>query len=169
MQHVSRRVRHSAHDRPGPESARGTAEGNRRAHERSAAGSAAPCPAPRRTVLNDVLAHLRSCGDMWGQYMARIVAEDHPTIRAMSPPDMDQEDELSRARIRALVPRLRSSELLALLRPLPQAAWSRSGTVTGAGRQREMTVLDYARWLANHERSHVKQMARILELPRLTS
>src|SRR3954462_11466163 len=34
---------------------------------------------------NEILAHLRSCGDMWGTYIARIVAEDHPTIRAMNP------------------------------------------------------------------------------------
>ena len=42
---------------------------------------------PRRDEWspNDVLAHLRSCGDMWGQYMATIIAEDHPMIRAMSP------------------------------------------------------------------------------------
>ncbi len=51
---------------------------------------------------------------------------------------------------------------LALLRPLPKAAWSRCATVTGAGRPRERTVLDYARWLANHERSHVKHSARIV-------
>src|SRR5687767_12929035 len=35
--------------------------------------------------INGVLAHLRSCSDMWGQYMATIIAEDHPTIRAMNP------------------------------------------------------------------------------------
>ena len=35
--------------------------------------------------LNDVLAHLRSCGDTWGKYMATIIAEDRPTIRAMKP------------------------------------------------------------------------------------
>jgi hypothetical protein len=35
--------------------------------------------------VNDVLAHLRSCADMWGKYIAMIIAEDHPTIRAMNP------------------------------------------------------------------------------------
>ncbi len=35
--------------------------------------------------LNDVLAHLRSCSDMWGKYIATIIAEDRPTIRAMNP------------------------------------------------------------------------------------
>lgn len=27
--------------------------------------------------VNDVLAHLRSCSDMWGLYMATIVRDDH--------------------------------------------------------------------------------------------
>ena len=35
--------------------------------------------------VNDVLAHLRSCADMWGKYIAMIIAEDRPTIRAMNP------------------------------------------------------------------------------------
>ncbi len=113
--------------------------------------------------LNDVLAHLRSCSDVWGKYMATIIAEDRPTIRAMSPrtwikntnyPELD------------FAPSFRAftkqrAELLALLRSLPKAAWSRTATVTGAGKPRDRTVLEYAEWLANHERSHVKQMARI--------
>jgi DinB family protein len=121
---------------------------------------------PRRGEwsVNDVLAHLRSCGDMWGKYMATIIAEDRPTIRAMNPttwikstnyPELDY--ALS---FRAFTKQ--RAELLALLRPLPKAAWSRTATVTGAGRPRERTVLEYAHWLANHERSHVKHIARIV-------
>ena len=121
---------------------------------------------PRRGEwsVNDVLAHLRSCGDMWGKYMVTIIAEDRPTIRAMNPttwikstnyPELDY--ALS---FRAFTKQ--RAELLALLRPLPKAAWSRTATVTGAGRPRERTVLEYAHWLANHERSHVKHIARIV-------
>src|SRR5688500_19851185 len=33
--------------------------------------------------INGVIAHLRSCSDIWGQCMAKINAEDHQTIRAM--------------------------------------------------------------------------------------
>lgn len=113
--------------------------------------------------VNDVLAHLRSCADMWGKYMALIIVEDHPTIRAMNPttwikstnyPDLE------------FAPSFRAftkqrAELLALLRAVPDAAWSRSATVTGAGRPRERSVMEYARWLANHERTHVKQIARL--------
>jgi hypothetical protein len=112
--------------------------------------------------LNDVLAHLRSCGDMWGRYIATIIAEDRPTIRAVNPTTWIKSTNYPELEF---APSFRAyakqrAELLALLRPLPKAAWSRSATVTGAGRPRERTVLEYARRLATHERSHVNQIAR---------
>jgi hypothetical protein len=114
--------------------------------------------------VNDILAHLRSCGDMWGKYMATILAEDHPTIRAMNPTTWIKQTNYPELEF---APSFRAftkqrAELLAVLRPLPKAAWSRSATVTGAGRPRERTVMDYAQWLANHERSHVKHIARVV-------
>jgi len=114
--------------------------------------------------VNDVLAHLRSCADMWGKYIAMIVAEDRPTFRAMNPTTWIKSTNYPELEF---APSLRAftkqrDELLALLRPLPHAAWSRSAMVTGAGRPRERTVLEYGRWLANHERSHVKHIEHIL-------
>ncbi len=121
-------------------------------------------PSPGAWSVNDVLAHLRSCADMWGGYIAMIVAEDRPTIRAMNPTTWIKRTNYPQLEF---APSFRAfakqrAELLALLRPLPEAAWLRSATVTGAGRPRERTVLDYAGWLANHERSHVKHIARIV-------
>ena len=34
---------------------------------------------------NDVLAHLRSCADVWGNCIEVIIAQDTPTIRAVNP------------------------------------------------------------------------------------
>ncbi|MDQ3547997.1 MAG: DinB family protein [Chloroflexota bacterium] len=34
---------------------------------------------------NDVLAHLRSCADVWGGCIATMLAEDRPTLRAVNP------------------------------------------------------------------------------------
>jgi hypothetical protein len=122
---------------------------------------------PRRGEwsLNDELAHLRSCADMWGQYMALIVTEDHPTIRAMNPTtwikSTNYRDLEFGPSVRAFTKQ--RAGLLALLRPLPKASWSRTATVTGAGRPRERTVLEYARWLANHERSHLRHIERVVK------
>jgi hypothetical protein len=101
---------------------------------------------------------------MWGGYMALIITEDQPTIRAVNPTTWIKSTnypELEFASSFRAFAKQRA-ELLALLRPLPKAAWSRSATVTGAGRPRERTVMEYAKWLANHERSHVKHIARIV-------
>lgn len=119
---------------------------------------------PSEWSVNDVLAHLRSCADMWGKYIAMIIAEDHPTIRAMNPTTWIKSTNYPELEF---APSLHAfeeqrAELLALLRSLPKAGWSRGATVTGAGRPRERSVLEYARWLANHERSHVKHIARIV-------
>ena len=42
-------------------------------------------PAPDEWSANDVPAHLRACADVWGGCIARIIAEDTPTLRAVSP------------------------------------------------------------------------------------
>lgn len=114
--------------------------------------------------INDVLAHLRSCSDIWGKYMRTIVAEDGTTIRAMNPRTWIRQTNYPMldfaTSFRAFTKQ--RAELLAFLRPLPKAAWSRSATVTGAGKPRQRTVLDYAQWLADHERSHVRHIARMV-------
>ena len=42
-------------------------------------------PAPDAWSVNDVLAHLRSCDDMWGGSISTMLGEEHPTIRAINP------------------------------------------------------------------------------------
>ena len=54
------------------------------------------------------------------------------------------------------------AQRLAVLEPLAPEAWARMATVTGAGKPRERTVYTYAQWLANHERSHIKQIERMV-------
>lgn len=125
-------------------------------------------PAPGEWSANDVLAHLRACADVWGGAIAAILSEDHPTVRAVNPrawvAQTDYPDLAFRPSLDAFA--AQRAELLALLEPLPPAGWERSATVIGAGKPLERTVLFYARWLAGHERPHVKQIARIAEAMR---
>jgi hypothetical protein len=125
-------------------------------------------PGPGEWTANDVLSHLRSCADMWGGCIAAMLAEDHLTLRAINPrtwidqtdyPDLEFEPSLAAFAAQR-------AELLAVLAPLPPDGWERSATVTGAGKPLQRTVLFYARWLAGHERPHVKQVARIVETVR---
>ena len=111
----------------------------------------------------DVLAHLRSCADVWGQYIRAILVEEQPTLRAIHPSAwvkgtnyLTLEFEPSLQAYTA-----QRAELLTLLESLSAAAWSRTATITGAGKPLVRTVKFYAEWLATHERSHYKQFKQI--------
>ncbi len=113
---------------------------------------------------NDVLAHLRACADMWGNYIMAMLAEEMPTLRAVNPRTWIEQTNYRELDFR---PSLRAfatqrDELLAVLKPLPAEGWSRAAIVTGAGRPLTLTVLSYAQRLARHERPHVKQIERIV-------
>lgn len=120
-------------------------------------------PAPDEWSANEVLAHLRSCADMWGRAIETMIAEDAPTIRAINPTtwinSTDYLDLDFQASLQAFASQ--RSELLAILEALPSEGWARSGTVTGAGKALQRTVHSYAQWLARHERPHLKQIERI--------
>src|SRR5688572_10426674 len=120
-------------------------------------------PNPGEWSVNDVLAHLRSCADMWGNAMEAILTQDQPTIKAVNPRTwiegtnyLQQKFQTS---FRAFTKQ--RTDLLACLERLPRKSWSRSAIVTGAGKPLERTVFFYAHWLATHERTHVKQIGRI--------
>jgi hypothetical protein len=122
-------------------------------------------PGPDEWSANDVLAHLRSCADMWGNSIEAILAQDKPTLRAVNPRTwikqtayLEQEFQPSLQAFTA-----QRSRLMAVLEPLTSKDWAQTATVTGAGKPLERTVLFYARWLAGHERPHLKQIARIVD------
>src|SRR5258708_12769160 len=85
---------------------------------------------------------------MWGGDMATIIAEGHPTIRAMNPTKWIKQTNYPEL---AFAPSLRAftkqrAGLLATLRRLPKAGWKRTALVTGAGKPRERTVFEHAQW-----------------------
>jgi DinB family protein len=123
-------------------------------------------PARDEWSANEVLAHLRACADIWGNCMVTMIAEDRPTLRAVNPRSWINNTNYLELEFR---PSLRAfarqrADLLAVLEPLPRKGWSRVATVTGAGAVLERTVLFYGRWPTGHERPHVKQIARIVDL-----
>ncbi|MCO6433882.1 DinB family protein, partial [Nitrosomonas nitrosa] len=42
-------------------------------------------PSPGEWSATEVLGHLRSCADVWGNCIDVILAEDEPTIKAINP------------------------------------------------------------------------------------
>ena len=129
------------------------------------------CTVPKQGEwsANDVLAHLRSCADVWGNCIAAILAQDRPTLRAVNPRTWIKQTDYPEL---DFGPSLRSfttqrAGLLAVLDPLPSESWARAATVTGAGRVLERTVFSYAQWLAGHEQPHIKQIGRIVGAMRM--
>jgi len=109
----------------------------------------------------EVLAHLRSCADVWGGYMSKIIAEDQPTLRAISPRTWMKKTDY---RTLEFQPSLQAfaaqrDELVAMLKALPPEGWERSATVKEGDKVRTWTVYGYARRLVLHEQIHIQQMA----------
>jgi hypothetical protein len=122
---------------------------------------------PGEWSLNNVLAHLRACSDVWGDYIMKIIAEDRPTWRGINPRAWIKKTNYRELEFR---PSFRSyskqrADLLAVLESLPSEGWSRTATVIGMipGQVFERTALYYADWLAGHERAHVKHIQRIVK------
>jgi hypothetical protein len=117
-------------------------------------------PEPDEWSVNDVLAHIRACADVWGGAITRIIAEDEPTLRGLSPRTWmkrtDYADLTFPASLRAFT--AQRTDLLGVLEPMPAEGWSRTATVLARGERHEKSVLDYAHQLASHERLHVQQI-----------
>jgi uncharacterized damage-inducible protein DinB len=121
-------------------------------------------PEPGEWSARDVLAHLRACADMWGRTIALILREDRPTFKAVNPTTWIKQTDYRELEFRPSLQAFAAqrAELLAVLQPLAPGAWSRTATVTGAGKPRQRSVHTYGLWLANHEQMHVRQVERIV-------
>jgi hypothetical protein len=115
--------------------------------------------------VNEVLAHLRACNEVWGgYYIMTILTQDHPTIKAINPrtwiKNTDYLEQEFQSSLRAFT--RQRKKLLAVLEPLPPKYWTRTNTLIGAGKPLQQTLLSHADGLARHERAHLKQIERTL-------
>ena len=119
--------------------------------------------AEREWSANEVLAHVRSCADVWGGCIAVTLAQSTPRIRAVNARTWIKRTDYLELDFHASLGAFtqQRNELLEVLHALTEKQWSLSVTVTGAGKTLERTAFFYAHWLATHERAHVKQIERI--------
>jgi len=121
-------------------------------------------PAPDAWSARDIVAHLRACAEVWGRSIIRMIDEDGPTIRYVSPRGwIRKTDYLTRDFRESL--RAFSAEREALvekLGTLGRADWSRHATFTGTTAGRDATVLSYATRILEHEIGHLDQLRRTL-------
>jgi len=115
---------------------------------------------------NEVLAHLRACADVWGGSMEKMLKQDHPVFRYVSPRAwirktnyVDLEFAVSFEAFAT-----QREQLLTVLGSLTDEGWLRGAKVkTDATKFREETVLSYAHRMAQHEDGHCEQIERILK------
>lgn len=121
-------------------------------------------PAPGEWSAVEVLAHMRACADMWGGSIAAMLAEEHPTLRAINPLTWIKRTDYRELEFAPSFEAFAAQRaaLVALLEALPAEGWARGATMTGAGKPLERTALSQARRLAIHERPHVKQIERVV-------
>jgi len=121
-------------------------------------------PAADSWSINEVLAHLRSCADVWGESIRKILKQDQPAFRYVSPRGWIKKTNYLELEfgVSFLAFNTQRQELLKTLRALPAEGWSRRANVKAATKVREETVLSYARRLADHEFGHCEQIDRVL-------
>ena len=118
-------------------------------------------PDTKSWSANDVLAHLRSCADVWGKTIQAMVAEDTPTLPHVSPRTWIRKTNYTELpfhiSFQAFV--TQRNELLILLKNLGFEAWSRDAMIKG----RKHTVFSQARRMVHHEHQHCDQMELLLK------
>ena len=113
--------------------------------------------------ITAVVAHLRACNDVLGGAMVRIIREDHPAWRATSPRTWQAKSGYHDWPFGPSFEAFTTGrdELLAVLEPLPPATWERTAAVTvPPAKVFERSTRYYGDWLAQHERTHVKDLER---------
>jgi hypothetical protein len=116
----------------------------------------AASPAPAAWSALTILAHLRSCADVWSASIGRMLAEEQPRINEIHPRQNWKKVDYTQdgycggcAQFAA-----QRQALLEKLAPLPPEAWQRGSHIKG----RQHTVFSHVRRMALHEHGHLEQI-----------
>ncbi|MCM3871911.1 MAG: DinB family protein [Pyrinomonadaceae bacterium] len=114
---------------------------------------------------NDVLAHLRSCADVWGKSVVAMITQDHPTLRYISPRTWIRRTDYLELDFHPSLAAFakQRKELLKSLKTMEIKGWLRGATFTATIKGREQTVFSYAQRMAQHESGHCEQIERLLK------
>jgi hypothetical protein len=121
-------------------------------------------PAVDAWSAREIMAHLRACAEVWGRSIDRMLMEDDPTIRYVSPRGWIKKTAYLRQSFDENLVKFSEHRamLITRLRALPASGWTRSAAFTGTTSGRDATVLSYAARIADHELRHLDQLRRTL-------
>jgi hypothetical protein len=111
--------------------------------------------------VNEILAHLRACADLWTHSIYAMLAAREPAL-----PDINERKWVKvtgyaevpfKESFQAYI--LQRENLLRILKALPFDAWQRPAVILG----RKHTVFTQVRRLAKHESGHLEQIESLLK------
>ena len=120
-------------------------------------------PVPGGWSANEILWHLRATADVYGEHITRILSEDQPRWRHVSPRARMKQaryDQVPFAESFAAFARQRT-DLLALLGSIALEAWQRVALVRAGEREWRLTLQERVWGMASHEEIHCAQMEEV--------
>lgn len=120
-------------------------------------------PDKRIWSINDILAHLRSCADVWGSSIDSMLIEDTPTLPDIHPRVWIKETDYLELPFHESFQAFtkQRDRLLITLKKLSFHDWSRAAMIGG----RKHTIFTQARRMAKHEKEHCEQIENLLQNP----
>jgi hypothetical protein len=114
---------------------------------------------------NDILAHLRTCADLWSKSMTAMIEQDWPTLRYVSPRTWVKKTGYLALEfhVSLMAFTAQRSDFVAWLKTLSMQDWSRGATFTGTTQGRNHTVFTYMRRMVKHEIVHCEQIEALLK------
>ena len=111
--------------------------------------------------VNDILAHLRSCADVWGGSIEAMLAQDRPTLPYQHPRQWIKKTDYPKLIFEESFQafRMQREKLLNILNNLSFEDWSRAAMI----KHREHTVFSETRRMALHEEVHCQQIEELLK------
>jgi DinB superfamily len=110
---------------------------------------------------NDILAHVRSCADLWTHSIYAMLAENEPVFSDVNErkwAKVTRYDELPFAES-LLIFSLQRGNLVRVLSALPFESWERSAMIF----ERKHTIFTQTRRMAKHEMEHLEQLESLLQ------
>ena len=116
-------------------------------------------PQPDEWSPAEVLAHVRASNDILEPRLFYVLVRDNPPLLAY---DDGRWAQVARYTLLPIIEsletmRLRRKELVSALRAISPEDWERAGTHEARG---SMSVLDIARYIADHDDEHIAQIER---------
>lgn len=124
-------------------------------------------PGPGAWSVQEILAHLRCCADVWGSGIASMLRQETRVTHYISPRSWIKKTNYLSIDFGVSLSAYSKQrlELIQVLQTLKPEVWEYGGIFSVSGKEREETVFRYARRMAYHEKEHLEQIREQVNKP----